>query len=132
MGAEPWEYFVPYEPGIQVALDKLRRREFEAGRFRGSEMNPRTMEEAVENTGPDGTGSILDMTSVSESADFRAVAPLSKERLMEFFGTETPTHEMIEANMEFFDDIERGWGVYIVAYRDGNPSEIFFGGYSFD
>ena len=28
MGAEPWEYFVPYEPDIQAALHKLRQREF--------------------------------------------------------------------------------------------------------
>lgn len=30
MGAEPYEYTVPYEPDIQAALDKLRSRVFES------------------------------------------------------------------------------------------------------
>jgi hypothetical protein len=30
VGAEPYEYTVPYEPDIQAALDKLRRRAFES------------------------------------------------------------------------------------------------------
>ena len=48
MGAEPWDYFVPYENDIQAALDKLRQREFRAGRYRGSEDHPanRTLESA--------------------------------------------------------------------------------------
>ncbi len=39
MGAEAWDYFVPYEANIQAALEKLRQREFRAGRYRGSEEN---------------------------------------------------------------------------------------------
>ena len=39
---------------------------------------------------------------------------------------------MIEQHMDFYEDIERGQGVYIIAYKDGKPSELFFGGYSFD
>ncbi|HET6252044.1 MAG TPA: hypothetical protein VFE47_30440 [Tepidisphaeraceae bacterium] len=40
--------------------------------------------------------------------------------------------EMIEDNMDFYEDIERGQGVYIVVYNEGKPSEYFFGAYSFD
>ena len=39
---------------------------------------------------------------------------------------------MIEKNSAFYENIERGQGIYIIAYQDGKPSEIFFGGYSFD
>jgi hypothetical protein len=39
---------------------------------------------------------------------------------------------MIEAHDELFDALERGQGVYVVAYKDDQPSEIFFAGYSFD
>jgi hypothetical protein len=39
---------------------------------------------------------------------------------------------MIEQNMEFFEDIERGQGIYIVVYKAGRPDEIFFAGYSCD
>ena len=132
MGAEPWDYFVPYEANIQAALEKLREREFRAGRFRGSEDQPSTIEEALENMDADGTGSILDIERVGEEADFCTVVPLSKETLLDLFDTEQPTRELIERNTAFYEDIERGQGVYIIAYQDGKPSEIFFGGYSFD
>jgi hypothetical protein len=132
MGAEPWDYFIPYEPNIQAALDKLRQQEFVAGRFRGSELNPATIEEAFENMDADGTASILDIERVSDEADFSAVCPLSASELTRYFGTDKPTHDQITANMDFYEDIERGQGIYIVVYKDGNPSEIFFGGYSFD
>ena len=61
MGAEPWQYFVPYEQDTQAALEKLKEREFRAGRFRYSEENPTTIEEAREIADADGTGSILDI-----------------------------------------------------------------------
>lgn len=133
MGAEPWDYFVPYENDVQSALDKLKQREFRAGRFRYSEENPASIEEAREIADADGTGSILDIDRVGLEPNFGAVVPLSKERLEELFGTAQPTRETIEENMgDFFEDIDRGQGAYIIAYRDGKPSEIFFGGYSFD
>jgi hypothetical protein len=132
MGAEPWDYFVPYEPNIQTALDKLRQREFAAGRFRGSELSPTTIEEAFENMDADGTASILDIERVSDEADYGAVCPVSSSELNRYFGTDKPTREMIEANVDLYEDIERGQGIYTVVYKDGKPSEIFFAGYSFD
>ena len=91
MGAEPWDYFVPYEANIQAALEKLREREFRAGRFRGSEDQPATIAEVLENMDADGTGSILDMQRVADAPDFFTVAPLSKEALLDLFDTEQPT-----------------------------------------
>jgi hypothetical protein len=132
MGAEPWDYFVPYEEDIRGALEKLRQREFRAGRYRGSEEHPATVEEAFENMDADGTGSILDMMRVSDEPDFCAVAPLPREELIRLFGTDQPTREMIERNLDFYEDIDRGQGIYIIAYKEGQASGIFFGGYSFD
>lgn len=132
MGAEPWDYFVPYEPDLRAALEKLRQREFRAGRYRGSEEDPATIEEAIENMAEDGTGSILDMMSVGETPDFCTVAPMPPEVQRQLFGTDKPTRQMIERNYDFYEDIDRGQGVYIIAHKDGEPSEIFFGGYSFD
>ena len=132
MGAEPWDYFVPYEDDVQKALEKLRQREFRAGRYRGAEHQPATIEEAFENMDEDGTASILDITHIADEAEFFAVVPLPRVDLVRLFGTDKPTREMIERNMDFYEDIERGQGVYIVAHQDGKPSEIFFGGYSFD
>jgi hypothetical protein len=80
----------------------------------------------------DGTASILDIERVADEPDFCVVAPLSKDELVRLFGTDQPTRAMIEQNMDFYEDIERGQGVYIILYENGHPSEIFFGGYSFD
>ena len=132
MGAEPWQYFVPYEQDTQAALEKLKEREFRAGRFRYSEENPTTIDEAREIADADGTGSILDIDGVGDEPDFGVVVPLSAENLVELYGTAQPTHEMIEANLDFYEDIERGQGIYIVVYKGGKPAEIFFAGYSYD
>jgi hypothetical protein len=48
------------------------------------------------------------------------------------YGTDQPTRAMIEANMDFLEDIERGHGVYITLYKNGHPDEILFAGFSFD
>jgi hypothetical protein len=132
MGGEPWDYFVPYEEDVQAALEKLREREFRAGRFNGSEFRPGSIEEAREVADADGTRSILDMDGIGDEPDFGVVVPLSKERLTELYGTEQPTRAMIEEQFDLWEDIERGQGVYVIAYKDGKPSEIFFGGYSYD
>lgn len=132
MGAEPWEYFVPYEDDLQAAMEKLREREFRAGRFNGAEFAPASIEEARECADADGTRSILDIETVGDEPDFGVVAPLPRETLVALYGTDQPTRAMIEGNMDFYEEIERGQGVYIIAYQGGKPSEIFFGGYSYD
>lgn len=147
MGGHPWFYFVTYEADVNSALQRLREREFQAGRYYpvidfpefpvtqdspapGAEHD--SIEEAFEEADADGTRSILDMMSVSETPDYCAVAPLPQEDLLDLFGTDKPTHEMIEESDELYDKLERGQGVYIIVYKDDQPSEIFFAGYSFD
>lgn len=147
MGGHPWFYFVEYEPDLNAALQKLREREFMAGRYNPAvdfpdfPVGPRSpapgaqhdsIEEALEDSDADGTRSILDMERVGEVPDYGVVAPLPKEELMNLFGTDRPTREMVESSDELFDALERGQGVYVVVYEGGRPSEIFFAGYSFD
>ena len=147
MGAEPYYYFVEYNPDIDAALQGLRQREFEAGRYNpvmarlefpigpGSPAPGAahdSIEEALEAADADGTRSILDLDHVSEEPEFCAVSPLPGAVLERLFGTGEPMHGMIEQSDELFEGMERGQGVYIVVYRDGQPDEIFFGGYSFD
>lgn len=95
MGAEPWNYFVPYEPNIQSALGKLRQQEFAAGRFRGSELNPTSIEEACKSMDADGTASILDIERISDDADYSTVYPLSASELKFTKNTETHAHWLI-------------------------------------
>ena len=132
MAAEAWDYWVPYQANIEVALQSLRQQVFRSGRFRGSEQKPLTPEEAVESMGADGTASILDIMGLSDQPEIGRVHRLSDEELEMCFGTSRPTREDVEQNMEFFDRIERGQGVYIVVYDAGQPREILFAGYSFD
>jgi hypothetical protein len=132
MGAMPWSYFVPFEQSVETALAKLREKVFESGEYRGSELNPATPTDALINMEADGTASILDIMSVSETPDMCSVCPLPAAQLNALFGTTQPTHDMIDSNHAFYEDIERGQGIYIVVYKDGKPDEYFFGGYSFD
>ena len=147
MGGHPWFYLVDYEADIDSALQKLRQREFQAGRYNpvvwfpefpvgsqtaapGKQHN--SIDDALEAADADGTRSILDMERVSTTPDYGVVAPLPDEDLLELFGTTKPTAEMIEGSDELFGLLERGQGVYVVGYTDDQPSKIFFAGYSFD
>jgi hypothetical protein len=147
MGGHPWFYYVDYEPDIDAALQKLRQREFQAGRYNPATPFPEfpvtqdspaigaqhdSIDEAFEDADADGTRSILDMMKVSDSPEYCAVAPLPLEDLLELFGTDKPTHGMIEESDELYEALERGQGVYIIVYKNAQPSEIFFAGYSFD
>jgi hypothetical protein len=57
---------------------------------------------------------------------------LTNDEVLKYFGKEKPTREDVEDNYDFFDDIERGKGFCITIYADGQPSELYFVGYSFD
>jgi hypothetical protein len=144
MGGHAWLYFVPYQSDVSAALQALRQREFKAGRYNPVARFPMdlgasapgaqhaSIEEALEASDADGTRSILDMERVGQSPGLGVLVLLPLEHLEELYGTQRPTREMIEQNMEFLDEIERGEGVYIIVYKDGNPSEIFFAGFSYD
>ena len=147
MGGHEWFYFVPYQSDINIALQGLRRREFEAGRYNPVMWFPpfpvdanspapgaqhTSIEEAMEAADADGTRSILDMERISDTPDFGAVVPLPKEELIDLFGTDKPTRDMIEDNDDLFERLERGQGVYVIAYQDDAPTEIYFAGYSYD
>lgn len=147
MGAHPYYYFVKYQSDIDAALQELRAREFEAGRYNpvipflefpvgpdspspGAQHS--SIEEAMEDSDADGTRSILDLDHISDVPELCAVTSVPPDELERFFGTGKPTHEMIEENGELFENIDRGQGIYIIAYKNGRPDEIFFAGYSFD
>lgn len=147
MGGHPWFYFVDYEPDIYAALQKLRQREFNAGRYNPAVWFPEfpvesqaaspgaqhsSIAEALKASGESGTRSILDMVTVSATAEYSAVAPVPRADLIRLFGTDKPTHEMVRDGDELFETLERGQGVYIIVHNDEKPTSIFFAGYSFD
>ncbi len=142
MGAEPWICAVPYQPDILAALEAAREQEFAAGRYRMEDEGnpPANIDEACLQAEVDGTGSVLDMIGVvetphepdAEAPDYCMVAPLSPEQLTELYGTDKPTRAIVDANLGFYEGIDRGLGVYIVIYDGETPTEIVFAGYSFD
>ena len=122
-------------------------REFEAGRYNPATRFPKFLvtsksarpgaphasnAEALEASDADGTRSILDMERIGGEPDYGVVVALPGEILKEFYRTEQSTHTMVEKDMPFLDDIERGQGIYFLVYDRGAPSEIFFAGFPYD
>jgi hypothetical protein len=147
MGGHAYWYVVPYQSNLQAALDELRQREFKAGRYNpvmpwmnfplGADApspgpRHRTIADALEAADADGTRSILDIERISESPDYCTASPLEPELLEEFYGTTRPTREMVEDNMDFLEELERGKAAYIILYSGDKPTEVMFAGYSFD
>jgi hypothetical protein len=148
MGGSPYWYFVAYEKDVNNALQRLRDREFEAGRYHPvlrlpvfpvTESSPRpgaqhrSIKAALDASREDGTRSILDIKTVGPPPVRHGVAvPLSAHVLESLYATAEPTRQMVEENMEFFNDIDRGECIYVTVYKDGQPDELFFAGYSYD
>jgi len=147
MGSSPYWYYVPYEENKNLALLKLREREFTAGRYNpvvdfpefpitDQTLSPgkqhSTIEDALKDAEEDGTRSILDISSVSTDDDYCVARILTDEQLIDYFGTNMPTKEMVDNNDDFFDDIERGKAFCITIYKSDIPVELYFVGYSFD
>lgn len=147
MGAEPYWYYEKFTGDLEVTLENLRQREFKAGRY-----NPATpflefppgpnspspgaqhdsIQDAMEDAAEDGTRSILDLMGIADEPDFCVAGRLPDDELLRLYGTTQPTRAMIDANLPFSDEMERGQGIYIIVYRNGAPDEVFFAGYSFD
>ena len=147
MGSSPYWYTVPYQQDIDKALQELRQREFEAGRYNPVVEFPEfpvtasspapgkkhpTIDDARNEAAEDGTRSILDIDFIASEPDFVAACPLGDERLMACFGTARPSRQMVESNTRFWDEVQRGQAIYIVLYEGETPTELFFLGYSFD
>jgi hypothetical protein len=100
---------------------------------------PTSIETLIEWNGEEGTHSIIDIHEIAPTPSFGAAAPLSSDELKTFFGTDKSTREMIE-NKEYDlavflqNDLGRSrWeGTYIVVYKENDPTEIYFTGYSGD
>ena len=153
MGANPYWYFVPYEDDVDAALQKLRLREFQAGRYYPVTPRPTfpvdlsapvrgakhaSIEQVMEQGDETGTRSILDIIQVApvpfdgSGMPFMTAFPLASSDLERLFGTSKPTREQVQTNQRMWDRIDRGSAVYTIIFDKGEPHEIFFGGYSFD
>ncbi len=148
MAGEAWYYVVPFQPDVNKALQDLRRREFEAGRYNpvqhftefpvdldkpGPGAQHASIEEAIEASDMDGTRSILDMEQVGTDPEPGTVTELPADLAEELFAGERPTAAMVEDVLAVLGQlVERGQGVYVVLYQGDAPSETLFAGVSWD
>ncbi|AKF11378.1 hypothetical protein DB32_008527 [Sandaracinus amylolyticus] len=145
MGGNPYWYVVDYEEPLQSALDKLREREFEAGRY--NPVMPFPMEDrnatpgkkhdsikaALKASDADGTRSILDIVRISDEPDFCEAAPFDLEELRSILGTTRPTAEQVVASISrLLEPVVRGMALYVIAFEGERPAKVLFLGYSFD
>jgi hypothetical protein len=97
---------------------------------------PATIDELLEQQGDSGTHSILDIICISSKPKRKAISPFPSSLLVEYFDSETPSPAEIQEVYEF-GSLEKftgkRWrGIYIIAYFDCKPSDIFFAGCSGD
>jgi hypothetical protein len=134
MGASGWSYFVNYKRDPNEALQELRWKEFKNKRYYVyDDVSGNSPDELLRNSEENGTHSIIDITGISETDDLYQNGTIKREDLINIFGTDKPTREMIVAK-EFVLQTYRGrWAcTYVVCYKDENPTEIYFTGYSGD
>jgi hypothetical protein len=153
MGGHPYWYVVKYKPDVNEALQELREREFQAGRynpvieFLDFPIGPHspapgarhaTMAEALEASEANGTRSIIDLERISETSELGTARRLGDDVLQELFGTTRPTRATVEAKYGLLSHLRshgllrRGQGFYIMLYKNNMPNEIYFAGYSYD
>jgi len=120
MGANSYAYFTPYQRDIQAALNALRVREFEAGRYDpamqmadppaymfeftfpldDSVPSPgaqhASIEEAMDAAMESGTRSILDISQITSRPDYSAACPLDPDDMTKLFGSTEPTRAAVE------------------------------------
>ena len=100
---------------------------------------PTSIETLIAWNAEEGTHSIIDIVEILPKPGFGAAAPLSNKDLERFFGTDRPTRAMIEGKEGVLGPFlqqemgrYRGEATYILVYKDGEPDEIYFTGYSGD
>jgi len=96
---------------------------------------PQTIKEAHDRSDAQGTRSILDIERIASRPAMGVATALPRHVYRQFFDTEKPTREMIEravATQGLLDDVMRWEAIYVIAFKNGRPDEIFFGGCSGD
>jgi len=147
MGAYAYWYVVPAAQGVVRALQYLREREFNAGRYypvvesvrcddleAQASMSPHSsIDDARRAAGEIGTRSILDIEVVCDAPRVGGARALDADTCVELFGSKQPRRELVESRRSnLFEEIERGECVFVTMFEDERPIAILFAGYSYD
>ena len=88
MGAEPYWYIVPYESDIDAALQKLRQREFRAGRYNPVTPFPKFPVDLDAEPAPAQHGSIEEVMEVADEDGTRSILDIQHAAAAPFDGTQ--------------------------------------------
>ncbi len=133
-GVPTLEEFVPPDPDIWNVPEELAMwKQMHRDACRAAKGTaPDSPDAALRQSGTEGTHSIIDVRRVGKTAQ-AASGPLAPARLEELFGTRQPTRAMVKAKAAAVQAARgRNACTYVVVYRAGEPSELFFAGSSGD
>ena len=140
MSNTAWRYVIPYQPDYQAALDALRAQTFQRGayfqpwteRSQDHQFQPRTIEEALDRCGPEGSHSILDIVAFSLIPGPGLACLVSQEELTRIYGTTTPTQDDLrERRFALVHTLEPGQARILIVYdRQRQPVQLYLEGLS--
>ncbi|MFI0357192.1 hypothetical protein [Actinomadura sp. 9N407] len=135
---------MPYNIDVAAALATAREMTFREGDYHwvhdgrwGLPERPRPNSVAelwadpvVQETGTHSVLDIWDVCGSAEESEIAVAAPLTQQTAQRLFGTDRPTRDDYQrAQGAPWDVVEdRGFGYYVVLYRDNVPDEISFFG----
>ncbi len=119
----------PLLPWRDLLLAEFRYRQ------RTRRRKPKTIKQLLKQVAEDGTHSILDIERIAAERALGTIVPLLREELIQIFGTDMPTHEIVErASLAgHLEKLYGRWeGIYVIVYKQSEPDEIYFEGASGD
>jgi hypothetical protein len=127
-GVAQSEGLVPEVEGWEPTWDEYR------DEWRAAQVNVTGPDSLLDAQPFSGTHSIIDMTQIAEEPDYNVVAAVPADELLRLFGTARPSAAEIEAAIlqGSLRGFARWHGMFLIAFTDDQPSEIFFVGYSGD
>lgn len=135
MGGTPWIFYTKYNSDINAALLNLQsslkmNNNNVHYNYQLDTNNLSTDEFSIASLNDEG--SILEFKGISNEMEMLYFTSLPEENIFEYFNTNRPTKLDINLNLNFLDLLDRGFGIYLILYKDNQPDEICFAGYTFD
>lgn len=153
MGASGWEYYVRYQPDFNAALREVQESALADGDFlwpyeddddeegtdSGSRPRPTSLDEIFalrdeEEMETEGMHSILDMDrviAIGETPDYRDIVPMTDDEARAATGTNVLTRAHTEALERLAPESWIG-RCAVLHDADGQPTEVYFWGFSGD
>jgi len=127
-----FEEFLPTGIELTEDLKRIFRLEYESV-LKAQKVVPTTIDELLRKNGESGTHSILDIREISDTDDRNHSGRMSDTDLQSMFSTLTPSREQVEEKQMDIQTYRGRWMcTYVIIFKDAEPSELFFTGYSGD